>query len=493
MTVLDGAAQMTAINPRTGQADYVFAPATLDEVAQKAADLRSAQPAWLSSGLKARTEALLKWADAIEANRLDVITALSIDTGRWFLSETEVDGAVRNLRRWAALAPKMLGEDLHGPVLGSNLISSVKYQNQAVPYALSGFISPWNFPVTLSLIDAVPALAAGSAVLIKPSEVTPRFVAPLLKTLEAVPELKAVVGFVLGDGSIGQALIEQVDLVCFTGSVATGRKVAEAAARRFIPASLELGGKDPVIILETADLDQAVDSVLRGGLSNSGQACLSIERVYVQSSVHDAFLSKLGDKAGKLSLNWPDMHQGNLGPLIHAPQANLIEGQIKDAVAKGARIITGGEIQTHGGGRWCPPTVLADVTHDMEIMREETFGPVLPVMAFNTIDEAIALANDTSFGLSGSVIAGTLEEAVPIAEQINAGGLSVNDCALTIVTYEPEKNSFGLSGMGGSRMGPTSINRFIRRKALIMQSGTPVPLDILEESRAPSRPKSDFS
>lgn len=489
MTVVDGAVQMTATNPRTGQADYVFTPAALAEVEQTAQRLRQAQPAWLAQGLAARIKALLAWADAIEAQRLDIITALSQDTGRWFLSETEVDGAVRNLRRWAALAPEMLGEDLHGPVLDSQLISTVKYQNQAVPYGLSGFISPWNFPVTLSLIDAVPALAAGSAALIKPSEITPRFVEPLLKTLDAVPELKSVVGFVLGDGTIGQALIEQVDLVCFTGSVATGRKVAEAAARRFIPASLELGGKDPVIILETANLDQAVDSVLRGGLSNSGQACLSIERVYVQRSVHDVFLAKLGEKAGALSLNWPDIHQGNIGPLIHAPQADIIGHQIEDALTKGARIITGGEILNHGGGRWCPPTVLADVTHDMDIMREETFGPVLPVMAFDTVEEAIALANDTSFGLSGAVIAGSSEEAIPVAEKINAGGLSINDCALTILTYEPEKNSFGLSGMGGSRMGPASINRFIRRKALIMQSGAPASLDILEESRAPSRPQ----
>ncbi|MFC5371252.1 aldehyde dehydrogenase family protein [Brevundimonas faecalis] len=479
--------KMAAVNPRTGERDYEFAAASAQDVADVAAALRRAQPEWLALGVQGRVAALSRWADAVAAHRLPIIAALAQDTGRWFLSETEVDGAVRNLRRWAALAPEMLGDDMRGPEKASALIPTVRYQNQSVPYPLSGFISPWNFPVTLSLIDAVPALAAGSAALIKPSEVTPRFVAPLLETLEAVPELKSVLAFVLGDSAVGQALIDQVDLVCFTGSVATGRKVAEAAARRFIPASLELGGKDPVVILESADLEQAVDAVLRGGLSNSGQACLSIERVYVQRAIHDAFLDKLADKASRLTLNWPDIHSGHLGPLIHAPQADIIERQLKDAVAKGARVLTGGEIRTDGGGRWCPATVLADVTHDMEIMREETFGPVLPVMAFDTADEAVALANDTTFGLSGAVIAGTVEEALPVAERINAGGLSVNDCALTILTYEPEKNSFGLSGMGGSRMGPASINRFLRRKALIMQSGVPAPLDVLEESRAPSR------
>jgi acyl-CoA reductase-like NAD-dependent aldehyde dehydrogenase len=487
MSIEGGEMTMVAVNPRTGEADYRFTAARHHEVAEAAAALRAAQPAWLALGVQGRAATLLRWADAIAARRQDIVAALAQDTGRWLLSETEVDGAVRNLRRWAALAPEMLGPDMRGPEQASSLIPTVRYQNQSVPYVLSGFISPWNFPVTLSLIDAVPALAAGSAALIKPSEITPRFVAPLLETLDAVPELKAVLAFVLGDGSVGQALIEQVDLVCFTGSVATGRKVAEAAARRFIPASLELGGKDPVIILETANLDQAVDAVLRGGLSNSGQACLSIERVYVQRPIHDAFLTKLAEKTSALSLNWPDIHAGHLGPLIHAPQADIIDRQIKDAVAKGARIVSGGQIQTHGGGRWCPATVIADVTHDMEVMREETFGPVLPVMAFDTVDEAVALANDTTFGLSGAVIAGTVAEALPVAERINAGGLSVNDCALTIMTYEPEKNSFGLSGMGGSRMGPASINRFLRRKALIMQTGVPASLDVLEESRAAAR------
>lgn len=479
---------MVAINPRTGAVDYHFTAHSSDDIAGTAKALRLAQPAWAALGVEGRADALLRWSQAVTANRAAIISALAQDTGRWLLSEIEVDGAARNIKRWAGLAREMLGPDMRGPERDSALIANVRYQNQFVPYRLAGFISPWNFPVTLSLIDAAPALAAGCAVMIKPSEVTPRFVEPLAATLESVPELKDVVAFVLGGAETGQALIDQVDMLCFTGSVATGRKVAEAAARRFIPASLELGGKDPVIVLESADLEQATDAVLRASLSNTGQACLSIERVYVQRPLHDRFVQRLTEKAAKIELNWPDIHRGHIGPLINAPQAAIIESHLQDAVAKGARILCGGSIETHDGGRWCPATVVVGVTHEMALMREETFGPVVPVMAFDSIDEAVALANDTTFGLSGAVIAGSVEEARPVAERVDAGGVSINDCGLTILTYEPEKNSFGLSGMGGSRMGPGSIHRFLRKKALIMQRGEPVSLEALEESKAGSIP-----
>jgi succinate-semialdehyde dehydrogenase/glutarate-semialdehyde dehydrogenase len=479
-------AAIPVADPRTGRIDLWLHPSDSGTVAAVAADLRAAQVQWSAGGLAARTAALSRWADAIEAARSEIVAALARDTGRWSMSEREVEGAIRNIRRWARLASELLSGDLKGEEKASALIETVRYQIQYVPYGLAGFISPWNFPVTLSLIDAVPALAAGCAVMIKPSEVTPRFVAPLVATLEAVPELKAVIGFVLGGPETGQAVIEQVDLICFTGSVRTGRLVAEAAARRFIPAFLELGGKDPVVVLGSADVEAATDAVLRGSVMNTGQACLSIERIYVQRPLYDRFVDRLVDKALAVALNYPDIHAGHIGPLIFGPQADTIAAHLADAVAKGARIACGGAIADHGGGRWCPATVVVDVSHDMDLMREETFGPVMPVMAFDTADEAVALANDTSFGLSAAVIAGTLEEARAVGERINAGGVSLNDCALTIQTYEPEKTSFGLSGLGGSRMGPGSIHRFLRKKALILQTGRPTTIDSVAETGVPT-------
>ena len=467
-------------NPRTGEADCRFEPASPAAIAQAARRLRERQGDWFARGVQARAETLAAWADAIEAVKTELIAALAADTGRLFLSQREVDGAVANIRRWARMAPGLL-QTQERP---SALIASLSYDNQYVPYPLAGFITPWNFPVTLSLIDAVPALAAGCAALVKPSEVTPRFVEPLRKSIDATPGLGEVLAFVLGDGATGAALVERVDLICFTGSVATGRKVAAAAAGNFIPAFLELGGKDPAIVLGDADLRQATDAVLRGAILNSGQVCLSIERVYVQADLHDAFVDQLVAKAQAVEFNYPDIRRGELGPLILERQAKVIEAQLADAKARGAQVHCGGKVETLGGGLWLKPTVLTGATQDMDIMREETFGPVLPVAAFADEDQAVALANDTDFGLSASVIGGDLARVRAVAERVHAGGLSLNDCGLTSMTYEPEKTAFNQSGLGGSRMGPGSIHRFLRKKALIIQHGAPLPMRSFAEAAA---------
>lgn len=459
-------------DPRTAAVDLYIDAASRDDIAAVAAALRAAQPAWRALGAAGRAEALARWADAFEAAQEPVIAALARDTGRITVARGEVMGAIRNIRRWSREAPGLLqtGEQ------DSRLLPTVRLAGGLVPYSLVGVISPWNFPVTLSLIDAVPALAAGCSVLIKPSEVTPRFIAPLRETLQAVPELAAVVGLVTGDGATGAALVDVVDAVCFTGSVPNGRKVAEAAARRFIPAFLELGGKDAAIVLEGADLDRATDAVLRAACMATGQACLSIERIYVARAVFDEFVSRLVDKARAIGINHPDIATGQLGPLIFGRQADIIDAQLDDALAKGARILCGGKTENLGGGRWCRATVVVDVNHDMQLMTEETFGPIMPVMPFDDVEQAVALANDSTFGLSAAVFAATLDEARAVAARLNAGGISLNDAGLTYQTYEAEKNSFGYSGLGGSRMGPGSILRFVRKQAYLMQTGAPARL-----------------
>jgi acyl-CoA reductase-like NAD-dependent aldehyde dehydrogenase len=459
-------------DPRTAAVDLYIDAASRDDIAAVAAALRAAQPAWRALGAAGRAEALARWADAFEAAQEPVIAALARDTGRITVARGEVMGAIRNIRRWSREAPGLLqtGEQ------DSRLLPTVRLAGGLVPYSLVGVISPWNFPVTLSLIDAVPALAAGCSVLIKPSEVTPRFIAPLRETLQAVPELAAVVGLVTGDGATGAALVDVVDAVCFTGSVPNGRKVAEAAARRFIPAFLELGGKDAAIVLEGADLDRATDAVLRAACMATGQACLSIERIYVARAVFDEFVSRLVDKARAIGINHPDIATGQLGPLIFGRQADIIDAQLDDALAKGARLLCGGKTENLGGGRWCRATVVVDVNHDMQLMTAETFGPIMPVMPFDDVEQAVALANDSTFGLSAAVFAATLDAARAVAARLNAGGISLNDAGLTYQTYEAEKNSFGYSGLGGSRMGPGSILRFVRKQAYLMQTGAPARL-----------------
>jgi succinate-semialdehyde dehydrogenase/glutarate-semialdehyde dehydrogenase len=314
-------------------------------------------------------------------------------------------------------------------------------------------------------------------VLLKPSEVTPRFVEPLLHTVRRVPELAEVFDVVLGDGQTGQDVIANVDLVCFTGSVPTGRKVALACAQRLIPCFLEMGGKDPAIVTASADIDRATTAVLRGGVYATGQVCYSVERVYVHESIHDSFVAELVRKAQQVRLNDQDPLDGHIGPFIFVRQPQIVESHLKEAVAKGAKILTGGVTETLGGGLYMRPTVVTEVDHTMQLMRDETFGPILPVMRYRTPQEAIALANDTEFGLTASVIAATEAEALPIAEQLNAGSVFVQDTFLTFAKLRKlGTHSFGVSGLGGSRTGPDSILRFLRRKGILMNRGAPASI-----------------
>ncbi|RMB12230.1 aldehyde dehydrogenase family protein [Eilatimonas milleporae] len=465
-------------NPRTGVCDYDITPAERAEVEAAAARLRTGQTAWAAAGLDHRLDVLKTFAARLAERRGEVIDALTADTGRLGISVMEVDGIGPSIDRWAAIA-RAEAED---PTGTSTAMPFLSYRIKRHVYPLVGVISPWNFPVTLSFIDALPALVAGAAVLIKPSEVTPRFAAPLRDIIAGIDGLRDVLAIVDGDGATGAALIDAVDAICFTGSLATGRKVGAQAAKNFIPAFLELGGKDPAIVLDSADVDKASTALLRASILNSGQACQSIERIYVARPVFDDFLTRLVDKAKRVTFNTPDLHSGHLGPIIFKKQADIIDRQIRDAVARGAVVHTGGTIADHGG-LWCPPTVITDVTDDMALMREETFGPVLPVIPFDTVEDAVALANAGDYGLSAAVFAGTADEAAAIAERIEAGGISINDGALTGLMHEAEKNSFKCSGLGASRMGASGYTRFFRKQALITNTAAPFTIDMFDESR----------
>lgn len=462
-------------NPYTGQVDEWLAPPDASAVAGVATVLRAAQPDWQALGLDGRIAALLRLADAITGQADAIAAALERDTGRRRIARMEVDGVVASIRGWASVAPSLLPD---GWVQGRTN-PAIRHAPHWVPYGLVGVISPWNFPLTLSLIDAIPALLAGCAVMIKPSEVTPRFAAPLAAAVQAAG-LADLLALLPGDGATGQALVDQVDCVCFTGSVATGRKVAVQAATRLIPAFLELGGKDPLIVLADADLDAAVTAALRGSVLATGQACQSIERIYVARALYQPFLERLVAAARAVRLNWPDVNQGELGPIIFARQAEILQAQIDDARAKGAKVLTGGQVEAHGG-LWLRPTVLTGIRDDMRVMQEETFGPLLPVIPFDTEDEAVALANSGDYGLSAAVFAGDLDRAAALGRRLVAGAVSLNDAALTALFHEAPKQSFRASGLGPSRMGADGFTRFFRRQALIAQTGQPLPLAAFAE------------
>ncbi|RKQ71935.1 acyl-CoA reductase-like NAD-dependent aldehyde dehydrogenase [Litorimonas taeanensis] len=464
-------------NPRTGIADYEISPVGEDQIASIAKRSRASQLQWRAQGLEVRGAAMLKLADAMEAEASAIQQALSIDTGRKRMAQMEVLGVIANIRAWVDRAPKLMP---NSEWIQGRAKPNFKHKNDYVPYALVGVISPWNFPMTLSFIDAIPALLAGACVIVKPSEVTPRFADAVMS---AIPKagMENILTFIQGDGRTGAALIDYVDSVCFTGSVPTGKKVAVKAAENLIPANLELGGKDPLIITADADLEAATTLALRSSVLATGQACQSIERVYVPRSIYSDFTQKLAIKAKETRLNFPDIDDGHIGPFIFDKQAQIVSAQIDDAKAKGARVLSGGEILRHGGGYWLEPTVIIDVTHDMDVMRSETFGPVIPVMAYDSIEQAIELANDTEYGLSGGVFAGSIDEAKQIGDYIDAGAISIMDAALTGQYFEAGKQSFKHSGLGPSRMGENGFLRFFRQKAYIANTISPLTMEDFKE------------
>lgn len=458
-------------NPRTGEIDYRFDPNTPDELQVIAQRLRSAQPGWEALGLEGRIRVLKAWGERLVAKREQLLEAVCTDTGRYNESGREVDLLPRWIDQWAEAARLTLAPQTR-QTCNPNVTSFDNYS----PYPVLGVISPWNFPCALSLMDAVPALIAGCAVMIKPSEVTPRFIEPLMATIGDCDTLRDILVYVKGAGDVGAALVDQVDMLCFTGSTQTGRKVAIRGAERFIPVFTELGGKDPAVVLESADIERATSAVLTGSIMGAGHQCFSIERIYVAEGIYDQFVARLAEKAEKISLNFPDIQQGDIGPLIFAPQAEIIRSHLKDALDKGARCLTGGDIETHGGGLWCRPTVLVDVDHSMDIMVDETFGPIMPVMKVSGAEEAIRLANDSSYGLSACVFAGTEDEALAVASRIEAGGISINDAGLAPQFIGDkdvaEKTAFKCSGLGGSRTGAESVKRFVRKRALLSNRST---------------------
>ncbi len=462
--------KLEVINPRTGQADHAIVPASRGEVAARAAALRKAQPAWEAMGVAGRCGVMARWLQAVKARAVDIGEADAHDTGGCHTSYLQGFITMGNVGGWLEDAPKAFASLEYDAMSPS--MPTVRVQSQVVAYPLVGVISPWNAPLMLALLDAVPALFAGCAVLLKPSEITPRVIEVLFETVRDTPELAAVFDYVTGPGDVGQAVIGEADTICFTGSVPTGRKVAVACAERLIPCHLELGGKDPCIVTQTADLERAATACLRGAVYATGQVCYSVERVYVHESIHDAFVARLVEKAGEVRLNVENPRAGHIGPFTHSPQADIVAAHIADSVARGAKVECGGEVEVIDGGRYLRPTVLTGVTHDMAIMQDETFGPTIPVMAYDTTEDAIRLANDTQFGLTASVIAGTAEEAEAIGRRLNAGGIFLQDTFLTFAKMRTfGSDSFGWSGHGAPRIGPESLRRFLRRKSLLTQTG----------------------
>lgn len=464
-------ATMPIRNPRTGHYNYNLPLYSTENVTLAVTKLRKNQTAWQANTLEQRIAVVNKLTEALLVHKDELVNALVEDTGRYQESILEVDVVIKGIQRWCKEAPLVLFDKEEQQAE----IPFLKIKQTTMPYQVVGIISPWNFPLLLSVVDAIPALIAGCSVVLKPSEVTSKFVEPLQNVLEQIPELNAVFSIVTGAGETGQAVIDTVDSICFTGSVATGQKVAAACAKRFIPAFLELGGKDPAIVCHNADPIIAAKALCWGSMVNAGQSCMSLERVYVHKNVANEFISELTQRVSQLTHNYPEVSQGDIGPIISDKQIDIVKAQLADAKAKGANILCGGNVVELGGGCYCQPTLLTNITSDMLVINDETFAAILPIIIVESDEEAIELANQSVYGLSAAVFSQDIDHAHNVASELQAGAVSINDASLTALVHEMEKQSFKLSGLGGSRMGKESILRFVRKKAHIRNTGVASP------------------
>jgi acyl-CoA reductase-like NAD-dependent aldehyde dehydrogenase len=454
-------------NPATGEIVATVADLGGEAIAEMAARGRAAQPAWEAFGFEGRARVLLRAQKWLMDNAEQVVSTIVSETGKTYEDATfaEISYGGGAFGFWAKQAPNYLADER---VKSSQvLVKGKKLILRFRPLGLIGVIGPWNYPLTNSFGDCIPALAAGNSVILKPSEITPLTSLLLSEALLECGLPENVLQIATGRGETGAALIEHVDMIMFTGSTRTGRKVAEAAARRLIPASLELGGKDPMIVLSDADLERAANFATYYSMQNAGQTCISIERVYVQEPVYDQFVEKVSEKVRALRVGKPDGYGSvEVGAITFPPQLDTIKEHVADAIQKGARVLTGGQ-EVPGPGRFFEPTVLVDVDHTMKIMTEETFGPTLPIMKVRDAEEAVRLANDTPYGLASSVFTRDTERGEEIARRIEAGATTVNDAMINYAALELPMGGAKASGLG-SRHGAGGIRKYCSQQAIVI-------------------------
>lgn len=437
-----------------------------DQVAVAVTAARTAQSQWQATSFAERARRLYRLRDLLldEGDRLaDILTS---ETGR---PRAEVFGnelfyLCNAMGAWAKHSERYLQRHKISPSFP--LVKAKKVFSTYAPRGVIGIISPWNFPLTMTLGEAIPALMAGNAVVIKPSELTPLsalFGAELVAKAEFPKDLLQVV---VGYGETGEALIDHADMIAFTGSVETGKKVMHRATDRLIPVSLELGGKDPMIVLRDADLDRAAGACVWGALMNCGQICTSIERVYVEAPIYQAFVDKVVDRVKAI-------RQGNssdeidIGCMTSEAQLNKVAAQVDEAIAKGARSLTGARRHPTLPGYYYEPTVLVEVDHSMSIMTEETFGPVIPIMQVNSAEAALRLANDSRYGLSASIFSRDQAAAANLADKLQSGAVCVNDSLVNFIIPEAPMGGRKDSGFG-YRHGAGGIRKYCQQKTIVV-------------------------
>jgi len=458
--------KIASVNPATGELLRELVPATEAEVNAAVAHARDAQPAWHGLGVRQRIDILNKFRGLLYDEKSEITRLISTEAGKPQVEAlvTEVVVVLDAARFYAENSYAFLRDQ---PVPHANLAMKAKSGKLSrEPYGVIGIISPWNYPFSIPATETLAALVTGNAVVLKPSEFTSMIALELAGLLWKAGVPHDVLKVVVGDGSTGSALVNaNIDKLVFTGSVPTGKRIAQSAAGRLLPVVLELGGKDPMLVLDDADVDVASSGAVWGAFMNAGQACLSVERCYVQRSLYRVFLEACARKTAQLRLGNGMDPQTDVGPLINQHQLQSVEAHVEDARLHGARVLAGGVRRTDLGPNFFAPTVLADVTHEMRIMREETFGPVLPIMPFDTDDEAVHLANDSDFGLAASVWTRDRARGEGLARRIHAGTVMVNDALSCFGIGEAPHGGMKASGIGRTH-GIFGLEEMVRMKYL---------------------------
>jgi succinate-semialdehyde dehydrogenase/glutarate-semialdehyde dehydrogenase len=457
-------ASIASVNPATGEVLREFDCAGEEEVRAAVTRARAAQQSWQELSVGRRLQVLRRFQTLLQEKKVHVARLITREAGKPYVEAllTEVLVVLDAAQFAIAQAPRLLRDQR---IAHANLVMKAKRGwVEREPYGVIGIISPWNYPFATPGTEAVAALAAGNAVVVKPSEFTSLCALELQDLLSAAGLPANLLQVVPGAGATGAALVNSnVDKLIFTGSVASGKKVAQAAAARLLPVVLELGGKDPMLVLDDADVEVASSAAVWGAFVNTGQACLSVERCYVHQSLYERFLSAVVAKTSKLRVGKGLEPETELGPMIHQRQVQIVEAHVEDARAHGARVLAGGMRLPELGPNFYAPTVIADVTHEMRLMREETFGPVLPLMPFGTDEDGVRLANDSEFGLAATIWTRNRTRGEAIASRLQAGTVMVNDVISCYGISEAPHGGVKASGLGRTH-GRFGLEEMVRVK-----------------------------